>query len=1122
MAYTPFSQKHEERRGVYNPFGVQTSKSSTSGGYTPFQGGRPEIFTQPIEEQLPELPEVVKDQPEDFASKYFGIGKPGLGKLGEFFGGKTEVDVETFGAEGADFEALEKDPRKSQFLREEFNKKAEQKNLPISAQESQSLSLEAILNANRGDYSMIAEEVSAMNLDRETVLSPDNPILSEIYDRYPDEKIKFSLIEPESLSTQVRVNELMKMSEEERIAKSEEALSLDVHESLPFKEKAIKLGLLPIKYTAGTIANYTASLGLEIAGSDLKYIPETDLQEWLVSDTPIERLYDEEFTYGFKWTKDNAKKLGLSDEMAANLGIGASLVVAGFVENPFLAGIKGSSSVFRESIITVLEKETGQKLSKEMVQGISKDADNLLKLDRVVDREKAMQRIIEGNKIKLGVKELPPLPAKKLVEKATVPAKPLKTTIKPYKPEEYRKLTDQIKKEEKLAIQLGKSERNKVRKELGLTRKKLELGSNVPGRIKEVIGVDDFKRMSKEQLSKSKRIIDDLKKGDSFLTPKQIEGLDDYLKTFKKDKRLVTKREIIERFAENDALADTYINPYILPTVDIKESSKVIRKIVDKADYEMRLAVKKGTIAVDTFESTLKRAEKTRSKGVKKWEVREKIFKYLGGEDIKLSKEEVDAAKVMQEYFEKAKKDIDLTKFRKNYVTHLEKDLYEKIVSNDWDYKKILNSYKTKDGNIPIDIIMNLDHIIGSEKFFRFGMKRTGGIDPTTNLRRIFRTYVKAVEEKKALDLILPEGQAAVQLLLEGKSQKWMADWMKNLKGRGLDYNMRQKMPLVAKATDKIIDFGYIRLLAGNYWSAFKNIMGGEVNSFVFQSFDKYLTGKKRLIVNPKRSYGILKKAGVMDGTYVDVVEQTLSGKTKKAVDVVAYGGMTAAEYEIRGSLFLGEMTKKEWLRGEVSSQRFREIMDKVAVTQGVYTKVDSPLFVQTTMGRALAQFGRWKITNLALTRRAVKGVNKEIKAGVYNGKNMKTLMKIIGVYAAGSYLSFEAGKAGYKETKKVIDAGLELANLLLNLPEEFHKAMVENPAWQFVDSILYTAQGLMQYVGGEEPKNVMFRNGVNETYWSALKTLGVDQNKKKGTGTSIKGLPKLPNLPDLPDLPSL
>jgi len=335
MAYTPFSQKHEERRGVYNPFGVQTSKSSTSGGYTPFQGGRPEIFTQPIEEQLPELPEVVKDQPEDFASKYFGIGKPGLGKLGEFFGGKTEVDVETFGAEGADFEALEKDPRKSQFLREEFNKKAEQKNLPISAQESQSLSLEAILNANRGDYSMIAEEVSAMNLDRETVLSPDNPILSEIYDRYPDEKIKFSLIEPESLSTQVRVNELMKMSEEERIAKSEEALSLDVHESLPFKEKAIKLGLLPIKYTAGTIANYTASLGLEIAGSDLKYIPETDLQEWLVSDTPIERLYDEEFTYGFKWTKDNAKKLGLSDEMAANLGIGASLVVAGFVENPF-------------------------------------------------------------------------------------------------------------------------------------------------------------------------------------------------------------------------------------------------------------------------------------------------------------------------------------------------------------------------------------------------------------------------------------------------------------------------------------------------------------------------------------------------------------------------------------------------------------------------------------------------------------------------------------------------------------------------------------------------------------------------------------------------------------------
>jgi hypothetical protein len=527
-----------------------------------------------------------------------------------------------------------------------------------------------------------------------------------------------------------------------------------------------------------------------------------------------------------------------------------------------------------------------------------------------------------------------------------------------------------------------------------------------------------------------------------------------------------------------------------VPTVDIKAGSNIIERIVNKTDIELRAAHKRVRETNKTFNSLMKEAEKKGVRTSSKYGVGEKIFRKLSGEDVQLTKAETASVDYLKNYFAGAKKDLDLKKYRRNYITNIEKTFLEKLKANNWNLLDTVKKYRTKEGDIPIDVFLALDEIIGSKKFFKFALERKGGTDPTMNMRKILKEYSSLAETKVALDKILPEGQAAVQLLLQKNTAQWMQKWLQNLKGRGPDFRGRQgRAKWAYKVGDRIIDFGYIRLLATNYGSAIKNIIGGEVNSFVYQTFDKYLTGKKRFLLNPKRAYKMIADTGMMDGSYIDIIRPDFITKSKQATDIAFYGLMKGAEYEIRGSYFLGELTAKEWKAGELSPERFREILDGIAITQGVYTKVDSPLFVQTVPGRAIMQFSRWKITNLALARRLGKGARKEWRAGNYTGKNTRSLLKMATMFGIGQYLVMEATKAGYKEAAKYAEASTELVNVFTNIPGEVMRAITENPALQTLDSILYTFQASQHYMGlGPAPRKIKFRRGAEDMYFAVEK----------------------------------
>ena len=656
-------------------------------------------------------------------------------------------------------------------------------------------------------------------------------------------------------------------------------------------------------------------------------------------------------------------------------------------------------------------------------------------------------------------------------------------------------------------------EMREIYKQIGAQRQEKELPGSVQHRLKQVHGIEEWKKATIEQLQGVLNDLKQLQKGDSFLTDKQLTGLKYYLEEgkFGKDSRVVTKREIVEKFKDNREIMDGVLTKWIantgFPSVDIKQGHPVIRRIVDNADIELRAADRTAKENIQKLNELMDSAEGSRPQGVLKRDTGKVIFQRMGGDTaIELTAKELEVVNFLKSEFNRFREALGLQRYRKNYITHIEQGFFEKVL--DQGVIPAIQSYmKPNTVDIPTDIMLALDNIIGSEKFFRFALQRKGGLVPTTNIRRIYRDYSTLAETKLALDKFLPEAQAAQQLLLRGKSALWLKQFLQNLKGRALDFKFRSgKMGWVARTADKVVDIGYLRLLALNIKSAAKNIIGGEVNSFVYQTIDRYLIGKQRIILHPKRAHKIISELGLLDGSYVDVARQKIISKGKKVTDVLLYGLMQASEYEIRGSFLLGQMTAEEWTSGTLTPQRFREILDGIAITQGIYTKVDSPLFVQTVMGRAVLQFGRWKITNALLVRRITTAAKAEIKAGNYKGENTRKILKMLIASGAVMYLAYELGKQGYEQGEKVAKAGAELVLTIVSFMtgETIYEALAKNPTLQTFGDIVYTLQELASYITFgivDEPRQLQFQRGIDEVYVSALQTLGLQGKEEPSVG---------------------
>jgi hypothetical protein len=647
----------------------------------------------------------------------------------------------------------------------------------------------------------------------------------------------------------------------------------------------------------------------------------------------------------------------------------------------------------------------------------------------------------------------------------------------------------ELKAEQERAKQLLIDRINKIQEE------KMLSGATV-SRIRKALGIREFKNSDVPQIQKMVTYLESLKTGDKLLSERQVEVLNKLLGGVK-DLEIMPKRLVIEAFGDKEDMLSGLITKLlpneVFPAVDLKEGHPVVEKLINKSRDLISHAEEEVMRRDEQLNEMLKKAERSRKLSLKENIKRKiapqnkEIFKALSGLPVNLTPEERAVVAYLKNFFAMVKRELGLEKYRKNYVTHLGQPLSEKILT-----KGILGAIRQilreqHETNIPTDIMLELDNIIGSEKFFRFALERKGGIDPTTNLRKIIHEYSQLFETKVALDQILPTGDTIMRNLLTGKNAMWLKKFMQNLKGRGLDHELRtgKAAPLI-KIADTIVNMGYVWLLSFNFWSAAKNIVAGETNSLIYQDIISYLTGKQRLFSNPKRVYELAKEHGILEGTYADYAQMGLS-KLKELTNL-AMAGQQLGEYEIRGSMFAGELTEKEWETGKISKESLNKIKDKVAITQGIFSRVDSPLRMQTWYGRAIMQMNRWRVTNAMLARRIAEETKKEWSDGNFSGKATRQLAKMVVLYSIAAYFAWEAAKAGNKRAQKLFEAMQEPINNILQLPWALVDQVTDNPTINMVKMLLFSTATLMHYMFNlPMPNKIDINKGIEDIYIPAI-----------------------------------
>ena len=205
--------------------------------------------------------------------------------------------------------------------------------------------------------------------------------------------------------------------------------------------------------------------------------------------------------------------------------------------------------------------------------------------------------------------------------------------------------------------------------------------------------------------------------------------------------------------------------------------------------------------------------------------------------------------------------------------------------------------------------------------------------------------------------------------------------------------------------------------------------------------------------------------------------------------------GQRLGEVEIRVSMALAELTEAEWQSGKLSKERLVVIRDSIAITQGIFSKIESPLWVQTVPGRTIMQMNRWRITDFFLFRRIVNDAIKEVKGGSFKGPKIDRFVRMIVIWAIAMYASHELKKAGFRKLSQVVQSMGEIINgtLALFTQGELMQMITANPTLSLTSEFFFSLQEMLRYMhvpGAEKPREIEFKEGLPDTWIAPFETI--------------------------------
>lgn len=378
-----------------------------------------------------------------------------------------------------------------------------------------------------------------------------------------------------------------------------------------------------------------------------------------------------------------------------------------------------------------------------------------------------------------------------------------------------------------------------------------------------------------------------------------------------------------------------------------------------------------------------------------------------------MTPQQLDFAHYIESYFQIALEYLIKTKSldrgRQNYFVHMRKSFLENTKDNGLirAFKDIFKSYQEDEATFNI-MDEDTGNILPLEKFFQFTLRRTGGIDPTTNVTKAFLTYAQMMEKKIALDELIPKVDIYAQSLtpttytprgleIDRSIKKFVNKYINNKKGRRIRWVAKQGGTIDVsirglRTFTTVVDLGL------NIPTGIAAFVGEQVANFQMLGTRGYTKGTAR--IKTAKGKRIINKYEAFIGRS-SWEEFTAPGKliTERITDGL-FGLFHEASVLANKQFLLGTITQKEYDNETITEERLALLkleMGRFRVVPGTKSLVGS-----TSAGSAMIQYKSWAVPIIrTLTKDAstiVKDLAKKPPGEALTTREAREIYRFIGL----------------------------------------------------------------------------------------------------------------------------
>jgi len=525
------------------------------------------------------------------------------------------------------------------------------------------------------------------------------------------------------------------------------------------------------------------------------------------------------------------------------------------------------------------------------------------------------------------------------------------------------------------------------------------------------------------------------------------------------DNPLLPEQAVINRISQKSAKAKANIVDYlrtpesVFEKLGIQDEFKLLRQGQDNYTKELKSEIDRVTqwaSRVPTPESN------------------EKIFKFLDGQKVNLNPIEKEVAREIKTYLSKWADRLDIPYQSRitNYITHI----FEK-----GDIELEFNQ----------DIAKLIDQKVSGSVYDPFLQKREGMVGYVTDTWRALDAYIKRAVRKANLDPALDRIEIASNKL-DLESYKYVQKYISGvnmrpteidnlidnwIKGTSIGYKFGQRP--VANISGNIRKIISRATLGLNPTSALRNLSQGS-NTYAVLGEKNTINGYVTLFKNiAKKDLTELYSNGVLDENIIqDRDLHAVKGLMEK-VDPVLYYMFEKAELINRGAAYYGGKAKA--LSEGISETEAVDYAKKIVRdTQFSFSKIDTPVVLQSDLAKLAAQFGTYSVKQA------------EFLAGMAKDKNYQGIFRYI---AASILFISTVGRIWGMKVQEIFPffggfkpPVVQLGENAINTYNSIRKNITDNKWGQTAENVFKTGAMIVP-AGSQLKKSIQGFNAVNQGY---------------------------------------